>query len=199
MAQELQWVLVARDLNRMRRTAMRPKAALTFTLVLGLSMASVPAGARQDETTVKGEVIQVQQRARTENDGELDHLRIRTRQGEEMRLQLGKAGTCEGCVQAGDQIKARVRQGTDGAPAKVQSMQVRRQGALYSYRYQNGELVQNQARPRAQDGSGVGNHNAMRQRQQIHTAGSGSCAGGGAGNRGSGVGGGGGSRGGGGG
>lgn len=177
---------------------MEPRAALTITLVLGLSIASALAGARQDETTVKGEVIQVQQRVRTENDGVLDQLRIRTRQGEEMQLQLGRIVACQDCVQAGDRIKARVRREADGAPAQVQSMQVRRQGAIYDYRNQNGELVQIQARTRAQNGSGVGNGDAIRQRQRIHPAGSGNCNGNGAGNRGSGVGGGGGSRGGGG-
>lgn len=169
-------------------------ALSTFFVMLS---AALPAAASQDETTVKGEVIQVQQRVRTENDGEFDQLRIRTRQGQEMQLQTGKADSCPGCVQVGDQIRARVRQADAGQAAQVQSMKVRRDGSMNSYRFQNGQLAQNQARMRARDGSGAG-HNNQEQWQQ-GKGGNGNCRGNGSGSRGSGAGGSGGSRGGGGG
>lgn len=176
---------------------MKKQLALVISTLLLLMSATLPAVAGQDETTVKGEVIQVQQRIRTENDGELDQLRIRTRQGQEMRLQMGKAESCPGCVEVGDQIRARVRTGADGQAAQVQSMQVRRDGSMYSYRFQNGELAQSQTRMRARDGSGVG-HNSQEQWQR-GSGGNGNCRGNGGGSRGSGAGGSGGSRGGGGG
>ena len=126
----------------------------TLLIVLGTTL---PVVAARDETTVKGEVVQVQQRLRTANDGEVDQLRVRTRQGEELRLQLGRAGSCPGCVQVGDQIRARVRTGADGQPAQVQSMKVRRNRAMYGYCLESGDLIRQQDRTRARDGSGAGN------------------------------------------
>ena len=176
---------------------MKKRLAIISSAILVIYSAALPAAASQDETTVKGEVIQVQQRVRTTNDGEFDHLRIRTRQGEEMQLQLGKAGSCPGCVEVGDQVRARVRGAGQGQIGQVQSMKVRRNGSMYNYRVQNGELSQGQGRLRARDGSGSGRGNG--ERWSRGSGGSGNCPGNGGGPRGSGAGGSGGSRGGGGG
>ena len=175
---------------------MKKQLVLAISTFLLIFSATLPTAASQDETTVKGEVVQVQQRVRTENDSEFDQLRIRTRQGQEMRLQMGKADTCPGCVRVGDQIRARVGGGTNGQAAQVQSMKVRRNGSMYSYRFQNGELAQSQARLRARDGSGAGRNN---REQWQRGGGNGNRNGNGSGSRGSGAGGAGGSRGGGGG
>lgn len=176
---------------------MKKQLAIGISSLLLIVVTTLPSTASQSETTIKGEVVQVQQQIRTENDGAFDQLRVRTRQGQEMRLQLGKAGNCPGCVQVGDQIRARVRSGADGQAAQVQSMKVRREGSMYSYRFQNGELAQNPARMRARDGSGAGRSN--REQWQRGSGGNGNCRGNGGGSRGSGAGGSGGSRGGGGG
>lgn len=152
-----------------------------FILLLSL-FGNLPAAASQNETTVTGEVVQVQQRVRTQNDGELDQIKIRTRHGQEMQLQMGRGESCPGCFQVGDQIRARVRSGDNGQAARVQSMKVRREGSMYSYRFQNGQLTQNQERNR--DGSGAGRNN---QRQgQRDGNGSGNCRGNGGGSRGGG-------------
>ena len=176
---------------------MKKQLTLVIITTLWILSATFPALANQDETTVKGEVIQVQQRVRTANDGEFDQLRVRTQQGEEMQLRMGKAESCPGCVQVGDQIRARVRGGAEGQAAQVQSMKVRRDGAMRSYRFQNGELAQGQSRMQARDGSGAGKNN--REQWQRGSSGNGNCRGNGGGSRGSGAGGSRGSRGGGGG
>jgi len=176
---------------------MKKQLAPVISTLLLISSATLSTAASQDEVTVKGEVVQVQQRVRTENDGEFDQLKIRTRQGQEMRLQMGKAEGCPGCVQVGDQIRARVRSSADGQAAQVQSMKVRRNGSMQSYRLQNGELTQNESRVRARDGSCAGRIN--QEQWQRGKGGNGTCCGNGGGSRGSGAGGSGGSRGGGGG
>ena len=93
--------------------------------------------------------------------------------------------------------RARVRGGAEGQAAQVQSMKVRRDGAMRSYRFQNGELTQGQSRMQARDGSGAGKNN--REQWQRGSSGNGNCRGNGGGSRGSGAGGSRGSRGGGGG
>jgi len=163
---------------------MKKHLALGISTFLLAFSATLSTAASQDETTVKGEVVQVQQRVRTANDGEFDQLKIRTRQGQEMQLQMGKAGSCPGCAEVGDQIRARVRTGADGQMSQVQSMKVRRDGSMNSYRFQNGELAQNQTRMRAQDGSGAGHNN--QEQWQRGSGGNGNCRGNGGGSRGSG-------------
>ena len=176
---------------------MKKQLALGISTVVLTFSATLPITAGPDEATVKGEVVQVQQRVRTENDGSVDQLEVRTRQGQELRLQMGKADSCPGCVQVGDQIRARVRTGSDGQASQVRSMKVRRDGSMRSYRFQNGELALNQTRLRARDGSGTGPIN--QEQWQRGRGGNGNCRGNGQGSRGSGAGGSGGSRGGGGG
>ena len=140
---------------------MKKRLALISSVTLTMLSAVTPAVGAEDETTVKGEVVQVQQHVRTSNDGEFDQLRIRTRQGEELQLRLGRSDSCPGCVQVGDQVRARVRGAGQGQVGQVQSMKVRRNGSMYTYQVRNGELLQGQGRLRARDGSGTGRGNGQ--------------------------------------
>jgi len=138
-----------------------------------------PVVADDAPAKVEGEVIQVQQR--TGNAGDLDTLRIRTRQGEEMQLVLGAAGSTAGSVQAGDRIRARL---SNGGPTeqgyRVQSMQVRRTGETLRYRSASGDVLQVRSRDhdRYRDGTGTGTAAQDRTRARIHEPGTGGCTGG---------------------
>lgn len=137
-------------------------------------ISTAPAWAQQEYKKVRGEVIQVRQQQQTQNQDDFDHLMIRTRQGEEMRLRLGQAGKCVDCVQVGDQIRARVKQGAGGQAGQIQSMKVKRDGKMYGYKNQGGQMVGIQQRLR--DGSGAGH-----QRGNNQGTGNGNCQGGGQG------------------
>ena len=161
------------------------RAANTMTLMILAALYSTLALSAQESTQkVRGEVIQLQQQQQTQNEGEFDHFTIRTRQGEEMQLRLGRAGQCADCVQVGDQVRARVMQGSGGQAGQVQSMKVKRNGQMVGYKNQGGQMVGTQQRLR--DGSGAGH-----QRGNNKGTGNGNCQGGGqrGGNRGSGGGG----------
>lgn len=153
----------------------------TIPMALAALILTAPAWAQESYKRVQGEVIQVQQQQQTQNRDEFDHLTIRTRQGEEMRLRLGQAGQCTDCVQVGDQIRARVMQGAGGQAGQIQSMKVRRNGDLRAYKNQGGQMVGTQQRLR--DGSGAGH-----QRGNNQGTGNGNCRGDGqgGGNRGGG-------------
>ena len=163
---------------------MKHLSTAMISIALAGLISTVPAWAQQSYKKVRGEVIQVQQQQKTQNQDEFDHLMIRTRQGEEMRLRLGAAGQCGDCVQVGDQIRARVMQGSEGQAGQIQSMKVKRDGAMYGYKNQGGQMVGTQQRLR--DGSGAGH-----QRGNNQGTGNGNCRGGGQGrgNRGGGGGG----------
>ena len=158
------------------------KATKSAAVLAGLLAALVvpPVVADDVPAKVEGEVIQVLQR--TGNAGDLDTLRIRTRQGEEMRLVLGAAGSAAG-LQAGDQIRARL---SNGGPTeqgyRVQSMQVRRTGQTLQYRNVSGDVLQTQLRSRDRDryrdGTGTGTAAQDRTRARIHEPGTGGCPGG---------------------
>lgn len=152
--------------------------ALAFLAVALLATPAV-AGKQKEYSKVKGEVIKVEQQVKTANGGEFDRLTIRTRQGEEMQLHLGRDGACDGCFQQGDRIRARV-QSADGTGSgyQVQSMKVRRGGEMYGYVNAGGQLVQERG------GRGTGGGNGDRVRDRIHEPGSGDCPGCGAGQRG---------------
>ena len=151
---------------------MRQLTSHSVLIALTCLIPAVPARAEPSYQKVKGEVIQVQQQQQTQNQDEFDHLMIRTRQGEEMRLRLGAAGQCDGCVQVGDQIRARVRQGSSGQAGQIDSMKVKRNGEMFAYKNQGGQMVGVQKRLR--DGSGAGH-----QRGNNQGAGNGNCRGGG--------------------
>ncbi len=157
---------------------------ITLTGLAALLL-TIPALAQESYEKVRGEVIQVQQQQQTQSQGEFDHVTIRTRQGEEMQLRLGAAGQCADCVQVGDQIRARVKQGSGEQAGQIQSMKVKRNGEMVSYNNQDGQMVA--AQQRLRDGSGAGQQNGNNK-----GTGNGNCQGGGqgGGNRGGGGGGG---------
>jgi hypothetical protein len=164
------------------------RATKPVAFLAGLLMALGAPAIVADETpeTVEGEVVRVMQQ--TGNEGELDALMIRTRQGEEMRLLLGRAGTSEGRVQEGDRIRARLASGDPAEEGyRVRSMNVRRTGERLRYRDGSGEMLQAQDRSRDRDGTGGGGRARSRDRARIHEPGTGNCPHGraGAGHRGS--------------
>lgn len=151
------------------------RVAKTMALMILAALYSTLALSAQENTQkVRGEVIQLQQQQQTQNQDQFDHLMIRTRQGEEMRLRLGQAGQCADCVRVGDQIRARVMQKSGGQAAQIQSMKVKRNGSMTSYKNQGGQMVGIQQRLR--DGSGAGH-----QRGNNQGTGNGNCQGGGQG------------------
>ena len=125
------------------------------TIALAAILIAVPAApllANQKSQRLKGEVVAVQQQTR--NQGTDEVITVRTRNGEQRQFRL-QDGSCEGgCVQVGDQIKARVSRGAGGEAGQIQSMKVRRNGEMYGYSNQSGQLVR--TRQRLQDGSGAG-------------------------------------------
>jgi hypothetical protein len=127
------------------------KYTIPITAVL-VALVAAPAFAQQGQESFKGEVVAVQQQ--TQNQGTDQLITVRTRQGERKQFRLGD-GSCAGCVQVGDQVRARVSQGGAGQPGQVRSMKVKRNGEMFGYSNQSGRLVRTQQRSR--DGSGVGN------------------------------------------
>lgn len=157
---------------------MKQFLAMAVLVTLTGLLAAAPASAKKQYSKVKGHVVKVEQQVRTANGGEYDRLTIRTRNGEELQLHLGRGGACEGCFQAGDQIRARV-QSTDGSggPRGIQSMRVRRDGQMHGYTNAGGRMVQDSSRGRA--GAGGGD----RVRDRVHEPGSAGCSGCGSGQR----------------
>lgn len=152
-----------------RKRHTTPLAALLFSLVAG------PALAGQEYETFKGEVVAVEQQ--TQNQGTDQLITVRTRNGEEKQFRLGGQGGCEGCVQAGDQIRARVHRGSRGQQGQVRSMKIKRNGEMSGYSNQSGQLVCTQQRSR--DGSGVGKQANQQNRGDRNGSGRGNCGGGG--------------------
>lgn len=138
---------------------MRRNRPLHLALVMAFALVIAPAWAGKNAQTIQGYVIKVEQQVSTQNDGQFDQLRIRTRQGEEMQLKLGQAGSCQGCVQVGDRIRAQVMMGGNGE-AQIQSMQVRRNREMYGYHLEAGTLVR--TRSQLRDGSGLGQQSGRR-------------------------------------
>ena len=161
--QEIQEVAMART----RKTI--PLAAIFITLL------AAPVLAEQGYETLKGEVVAVQQQ--TQNQGTDQLITVRTRDGEQKQFRLGGQGGCEGCVQAGDQIRARVQRGSGDQQGQVQSMKVKRNGEMSGYSNQSGQLVRTQQRSR--DGSGVGKQANQKNRGEGNGSGRGNCGGGG--------------------
>jgi hypothetical protein len=141
-----------------------PIAAVLIALV------ATPAFAQQGEESFKGEVVAVQQQ--TQNQGADQLITVRTRQGEQKQFRLGD-GSCAGCVQVGDQVRARVSQGAAGRPGQVQSMKVKRNGEMFGYSNQAGQLVRTQQRSR--DGSGTGKQAQWQRGSRGAGSGQGNC------------------------
>jgi len=179
---------------------MTPKSTIYTVLAIALVLGLAPATFADD---VEGQVVQVQERVRTENGGELQQITVRTRQGTEMQLRLGAAGSCPDCVRVGDQIRARTMAGAQAGQAQeVRRMRVERTRSEYGFRRRSGDLLaspvpgngagdRDRDRTRARDGSGDGvpDRDRLRTRDRIHDpAVAGRCAagapGGGRGGRG---------------
>lgn len=163
----------------MRLGALR-KAGLAAAVAL-----LATAGVRAE--TYKGEVIQVQERVRSENGGEQQQLTIRTREREELRLDLGAAGACAGCVQVGDQVRVRTTaRSAQGQALEVRNMQVERTNSSYTFRTRSGQQIPTQVRTRGGGNApggpgGRGDLDRTRDRDRTHAPGTG--GGSGAGNR----------------
>jgi hypothetical protein len=135
------------------------------------ALIAVPAdaggGSGKGGGKVKGHVVKVEQQVRTQNDGGSTRLTIRTRKGDEMQLHLGNSENCQGCVQVGDRIQARLqsKQGPNGGH-QVQSMKVRRDGQMFSLQNNGaGSMVRRQAGPG--NGSGAGQKNQIGTRTRL--------------------------------
>lgn len=138
--------------------------------------------------TFEGEVVQVQERVRTENGGEQHQIVVRTRAGEQLRFELGAAGTCDGCVQVGDQVRVRTQSrseaspaapGPGGEPAQVaRQLAVGRTDSIYTFRNRGGEAIP----PRVRSGAsrtpggtqgGTGDLDRLRSRDRLCDPGTG--------------------------
>jgi len=168
----------------MRSTTLRATGAVAVCALLAL-----PA-LRAD--TCEGQVVQVQERVRTENGGEQHQITVRTREGEQLRFQLGAAGSCDGCVQVGDQVRVRTmsrsqagqaEQGPQGGQAQVaRQLAVNRTDRVYTFRNRAGEAIPPRVRSGAGRASttspgGVGDLDRQRDRDRIHDPGNGGGAG----------------------
>jgi len=147
------------------------RSVVSAVITTGLLLAG-PVIAGQGSTTVKGEVVRVEQMTRTAEGGPLSVATIRTRNGEQVKVNLGPAGGCEGCVQPGDQVRVRtMASDPSGELRQVRSMKVRREGQMSEYRMSQGRLVQ--SRGRARDGgagtAGARDQDRTRDRDRIHT------------------------------
>jgi len=147
------------------------KKTLAMAGVLGLvaALTAIPAdagkGSGKGGGKVKGHVIKVEQQTRTGNDGESTQLTIRTRNGDQMRLNLGDG--CQGCVKVGDQVQARLqgKQGPNGV-GQAQSIKVRRGGEMFSlHNNGSGNMIRQQGR--FGDGSGAGQQNENNVRTRL--------------------------------
>lgn len=133
---------------------MRTRSKQIMVILLALLFIA-PAMAGEQLRKVQGEVLAV------ENAGEFDRLQIRTRSGEMVQVNLGEAGSCQGTVAAGDQVRLRLMSGgqVDGS-YQARTMKNQGTGESYQFRTQSGEMVQAQdrlqTRTRLQNGSGTG-------------------------------------------
>lgn len=140
------------------------EAAKLVLVTLSLAVVSVSLAA-DDAVKIRGEVVGVQRGGPAQGGGEPDRITVRTRDGETRCLLLGEAGSCPGCVEVGDRVRARVMAGEPvGAPLRVRTMRVRRTGESLTFRNEAGELVR--TRDRRQEQSGTDPADAGRVRQQ---------------------------------
>jgi hypothetical protein len=169
----------------MKEKAMTIHETAKLVLVT-LSLAVVSGSLAADDTVkIRGEVVGFQRGGPTEVGGEPDRITVRTRDGETRCLLLGEAGSCPGCVDVGDRIRARVMVGEPiGEPLRVRTMRVRRTGESLTFRNEAGELVHTRAR--RQEQSGADSVDAGRVRQQHRGQESGARGGGGRGRSGAG-------------
>lgn len=128
---------------------------LIGTLAIAAFLAAGAATANET-TAVQGEVIAIQHGVAVQNQGELDQVTIRMRNGETRQLMMGPSDSCPGCVQVGDRVRAQVMAGTGSETARqVRSMKVRRTGETIAVRNEAGELIRSRTRSGAETGSGA--------------------------------------------
>lgn len=131
--------------------------------------------AGESPATIEGEVVAVQQR--TGNGGEEREITVRTRDQQEMKLQLGPAGEGAPEYRKGDQVRAQIQAGPAGQAGggegsyQVRTMTNMRTGQQESF----GEdtALQKQTRQRKRDGTG--DQQRTRSRDRIHEPGTGNC------------------------
>ena len=176
---------------------------LTMTALLITLLAAIPLAAAQstgqdpaDTTTLEGQVVRIEKAGPATDGGVTHRALIRTRNGEDVPVDLGPHGPCEGCLRVGDQVRVRaMHAGSDGAPWMARTMQVRRTGMTMHFRDANGAVlpgprfgagdaarggIRERARDRIhQPGSPGGDGMRTRRRDRIHTPGTGGGAGGG--------------------
>lgn len=171
-------------------------------LVVLLPWALIAAAPPDDPPgKVKGEVVAVRQATQLQNQGEYTEIQVRTRNQEQLWLQLGPHAEFGDQVQVGDRVRARIQnrvgQDADGDVLAVAEMYNYRTRARIQVRNEDGELVPLQQRTRTQaryadgpeDGTGQQERNRVRTREHAGEGGGGN-GGGGGGNRGGGGGGG---------
>jgi hypothetical protein len=153
-------------------TITRRRFAISFAVLVGMS-AGAATLAQETPAEIEGEVIQLTQQTRNGEPGGLDAVMVRTRQGERVRLLLGEAGSCEGCVRVGDQVRARLsKNGATGDAYQVRAMKVKRTGEKIRFRDASGQLLRDRFREQARD------------RDRIHQPATGNGGRGGVGSRG---------------
>ena len=133
----------------------KPNYSIPIAVLVGL-LAGAGAAAQDSPARVEGEVVRVMQQTRAGEPANLDAVMVRTRNGERMRLLLGQAGDCPGCVQVGDQVRARLMKGGSSADGhQVRTMKVQRTGERTRFRNASGELLRTRSRNGTGDGSGT--------------------------------------------
>jgi hypothetical protein len=147
---------------------MKHKAIISGGIALALLALLAPTLlAAKGSSRVEGQVVEVREQVRVDGAEASDELTIRTRQGEELRLRVGAAGTCTDCVRAGDRVRVRLMAGPDpGGAFQVRTMKVRRTGATYRYCNRSGEPLGVQERWRhRQEGATGSQQSGARQGQ----------------------------------
>ncbi len=138
--------------------------------VLPLVLFALPTSAStdtQERGTLTGEVVQVRQSVRTENEGALDEIRVRTQQGEESWVRLGLADPSGQQWQVGDKVRARfVGLAKDGQAVNAVKVHNYRTGRTERIRSGDGTQLRLQTRERLQDGSGNGTQTRERANEQ---------------------------------
>ena len=147
-------------------------AAVALLTLVAASAATAQASSRgEDSRSVSGQVVQVRQSTATANEGALTEIKVRTRQQQELWLQLGPASVYGHRYQVGDRIRARVRAENKGDVELVQSIQNLRTREKKQVRSGDGALIpesdmdrdQTRQQDRLKDGTGDGDPDQTRQ------------------------------------
>ncbi len=134
------------------------KHRLIFGLVVGLPALLIAVPAAGKRHFVEGHVIQVQlqQQVATHNRAEFNELTIRTREGQELRLRLGR-GPCAICPEVGDRVRARLMrqiEPSEGPPiCDVRKLRNLTRHEQFRVRDRSGHLVTTRHHTRLRDGS----------------------------------------------